>query len=155
MTHVRVSIVDLYVLRETGHGLEVLLLRRGKETRCTGSWEAVHGRIEEAESPLAAALRELAEETGLSPTRVYNLSRVESFYLHRIDELALIPVFAVFVAPESVVILSDEHDRYEWLSFDAARARFSWPRERRALGDIGELLGTGDTGPLEDVLRIR
>jgi len=154
MTHVRVSIVDLYVLRETGHGLEVLLLRRARGTRCTGSWETVHGHIDEGETPLAAALRELSEETGLTAARVYNVSRVESFYLHRTDEIAMIPVFAVFVEPGSMVTLSDEHDGYEWLSGEGAHGRFAWPREQRALGDIQKLLGEGTAGPLDDVLRI-
>ena len=36
----------------------------------------------------------------------------------------------------------------------AATARFTWPREREALTHIGILLGGGDAGPAEDVLRI-
>jgi hypothetical protein len=35
-----------------------------------------------------------------------------------------------------------------------AAARFAWPRERRALEDAVVLLGTGDAGPVEDVLRV-
>jgi hypothetical protein len=31
----------------------------------------------------------------------------------------------------------------------------AWPRCRRALDDIAELLAGGDAGPLEDVLRVR
>ena len=38
------------------------------------------------------------EETGLAAERLYNLSRVETFYQHRLDEVALVPVFAAFVA---------------------------------------------------------
>ena len=35
-----------------------------------------------------------------------------------------------------------------------AAARFTWPREREALQHIAILLGTGDAGPAEDVLRV-
>jgi 8-oxo-dGTP pyrophosphatase MutT (NUDIX family) len=39
----------------------------------------VHGHIEDGEHPWQAAQRELQEETGLSPERLYNHSRVETF----------------------------------------------------------------------------
>ena len=154
MTSVRTSLVDVYVLRMTGVALECLALRRAPGGRCPGSWETVHGHIEPTEQPAGAAARELQEETGLSPTRLYNLSRVELFYQHRADEVALVPVFAAFVEHDAAVRLGSEHDRFEWLSPEAARLRFSWPRERRALDDILTLLARGDAGPVDDVLRV-
>jgi 8-oxo-dGTP pyrophosphatase MutT (NUDIX family) len=114
----------------------------------------VHGHIEAGEAPGAAAARELEEETGLRPLRLYNLSRVELFYQHKDDEVALVPVFAAFVSSEGQVRLGPEHDRSEWLSLSAACARFAWPRERRALDDIRMLLEGGDAGPVDDVLRV-
>lgn len=132
----------------------MLVLRRGPAARCAGAWEVVHGRIEAGETPMAAALRELAEETGLAPIRFYNLSRVESFYLHRLDQVALIPAFAAGIAAEAEVRLSDEHVDFRWLASAEARITLAWPRERRAVADLAILLATGDAGPLEDVLRI-
>jgi 8-oxo-dGTP pyrophosphatase MutT (NUDIX family) len=154
MTSVRTSLVDVYVLRRAGRRLECLALRRGPGGRCPGSWESVHGHIEPAEEPAAAAARELKEEAGLAPVRLYNLSRVEMFYQHRIDEVALVPVFAAFVSEAEEVRLGDEHDRFEWLAPEEARRRFAWPRERRAVDDIVALLGGGDAGSVEDVLRV-
>ena len=154
MTRIAVSIVDVYPIRPSEGGLEVLLLRRAAGTRCTGAWETVHGHIEAGESPLAAARRELEEETGLASEHWYNLSRVELFYQHRLDEVALVPVFAVLVGAAEPVSLSREHDRSEWLTFESASPRCAWPRERRALEDIRQLLGSGTAGALEDVLRI-
>jgi len=153
VTTFRIAFVDVYPLRQGPAGLETLVLRRSRSGRCPGAWEVVHGRIEDGESPVEAAQRELGEETGLAPASLYNLSRVESFYRHTADEVGFIPVFATFVT-QADVRLSDEHDAFEWLSFPAAMGRLAWPRERRALGDIQVLLGGGDAGPLEDVLRV-
>lgn len=154
MTSVRTSLVDVYVLRSRGKALECLALRRGVQGRCPGSWETVHGHIEPTEQPAGAAARELEEETGLTPVKLYNLSRVELFYQHRTDEVALVPVFAAFVGSEAIVRLGPEHDGFEWLSPDDARLRFAWPRERRAIDDIVILLGSGHAGPVDDVLRV-
>jgi 8-oxo-dGTP pyrophosphatase MutT (NUDIX family) len=146
--------VDVYVLRGADEALECLVLRRAPGGRCPGSWEAVHGHIEPGETPADAATRELREETGCSAERLYNLSRVETFYQHRLDEVALVPVFAAFVGLDEVVRTGTEHDRHEWLAPAAARRRFAWPREARALDDIVALLGGGDAGAVEDVLRV-
>jgi len=154
VTSVRVSLVDLYVLRGAEASLECLVLRRAAGGRCPGSWEAVHGHIEGGERPAETAARELDEETGLVALRLYNLSRVESFYQHRVDEVALVPVFAAFVGPEAAVRLSSEHDQFEWLTPAAALTCFAWPRERRALEDIIAVLRSGHAGAIDDVLRV-
>ena len=133
----------------------MLALRRGPGGRCPGSWEVVHGKIESGESPVTAALRELAEETGLTPERFYNLSRTESFYLHRTDQLAMIPVFAAVVSTDAQPKVSDEHDLFRWLPIAAAEGTLAWPRERRAVADLPTLLAGGTAGNLEDVLRVR
>lgn len=146
--------IDLYVARPARAGLEFLVLRRSGRGRSPGAWEAVHGHLEEGERPSDGALREMLEETGLTPAALYNLSRVESFYLHRSDEVAVIPAFAALVPAEATARLSDEHDRAEWLAPEEARRRLAWPRSRRALDDTLALLAGGSAGPLEDLLRV-
>ena len=155
MTENRILIVDVYVLRPVGGGVEVLCLRRAPGQRSGGSWETVHGHIHDGEHPVDAAVRELREETGFTAVRLYNVSRVESFYLHRRDVVALIPAFCAVVPPGAAAAVSVEHDRAEWLPPEEAARRFAWPRERRALADALALLPGGDAGLLDDVLRVR
>jgi len=155
LTAARVALVDVYPIRLTPAGaLEALVMRRATG-RSPGSWEAVHGHIEGGESPAEAAWRETIEETGLVPARLYNLSRVESFFLHRMDAVALVPAFVAVIGDSRPVQLSREHDQAEWLPIAQARSRMSWPRCQRALDDIAGLLADGTAGPLEDVLRVR
>lgn len=154
MTTIRIGIIDVYVLRPNDRGFDVLCLKRAPHKTRAGTWETVHGKIDEGEKPAAAARRELKEETGLVPERLYNLSRVESFYQHTIDEIALIPVFAALVPRGAAVTLSEEHDDHAWLLPEGAARRFAWPRETRAMQDAIQLLKTGTAGGLEDVLLV-
>lgn len=150
----RVAMVDVYVLRPAPEGLEALILRRAPDGRSPGSWECIHGHIDQNETPVQAARRELAEEAGFETPRLYNLSRVEMFYSHRLDYVALIPAFVALVEAGAEFRLSDEHDAGEWLPIPLACERVSWPRLRRGLEDAMALLGLGGAGPLEDVLRV-
>lgn len=154
MTDIRVMFVDTFVLRGAGEGLRVLVLRRAAGRTRAGAWEIVHSTIEPGETPVQTSRRELKEETGLTPVSLYNLSRTEAFYQHDTDVLAVIPVFAAFVAEGAPVTIADEHDAYEWLTPADAGARLAWPRERRALEDVLSMVGGGSAGLLDGVLRV-
>jgi dihydroneopterin triphosphate diphosphatase len=153
MTEIRVGVVDVYVIRPYRPEWLVLALQRGLNTRCPTSWETVHGRMEAGERPEDAAVREVREETGLTIDRLYSIT-CQPFYLHALGVVQIAVVFAAFVLETSDVRLGDEHQRHEWLTLSDASTRFTWPREREALSDIQILLGTGDAGPAEDVLRV-
>jgi len=154
----RVGVVDVYVVCPDPAGWDawqILALQRAATgTRCPLSWETVHGRIEPGERPEDAALRELHEETGLTASRLYNVT-TQAFYLHGSATVEVAVVFCAFVPDTTSPTLDAEHDMVAWLTPADARTRFAWPREREALDHIRILLGTGDAGPLEDVLRVR
>lgn len=153
MATISVGTIDVYLLVPDSAGWRVLVLQRGPGTRCTGSWETVHGHIEPEEQPEEAAVREVREETGLAVQRLYNVS-VQPFYLHRAQTVELAVVFAAFVQHSATVTLGPEHAAFEWLAPDAALQRLAWPRERVALAEALQLLAGGDAGALEDVLRV-
>lgn len=134
----------------------VLLLQRGRATRCPGSWEIVHGHIESGERPEDAAVREVREETGFAVQRLYAIT-VNAFYLAGRDITTAV-VFAAVVgegdgAPEAVIGV--EHVASRWHALRTAMTNVTWPREREAMGHIAHLLRTGDAGVAEDVLRVR
>lgn len=153
MTELRVGVVDVYVIRRSAAGLEVLAMQRAAGTRCATAWEVVHGRIEEGERPEAAAIREVHEETGLEVDRLYNVT-CQAFYLHRSGTVQVAVVFAALIDAPEAVTLGPEHERCEWVALDVAARRLAWPREREALPHIAILLAGGDAGPVEDVLRV-
>ena len=152
MTEIRVGVVDVYVVRVVGRRWRVLTLQRAADTRCPRSWEAVHGRIESGETPSQAAVRELREETGLAPDRLYSIT-VNPFYLATLDTIQLAVVFCAFVNSDEVKT-GEEHQAHEWLTVAQAAKRFTWPRATDVLAHITKLLRSGDAGPAEDVLRI-
>lgn len=154
MIPLQVETIDVYLVRQAVGGLEVLVMRRAKGARCAGAWEVIHGRIEQGEHPEDTALREVAEETGFAVERLYNVTCLP-FYLHRQGKVNVAVVFAAFVMEDAELRLGPEHDAAQWLPVSQAADRIAWPRARDMLRDIVQLVGTGDAGPLEDVLRVR
>ena len=152
-TEIKVATIDAYVLRRDANEWRVLALRRAQGTRCPSSWESVHGAIEPGEMPHDAAVREVREETGLEVHRLYHVG-VQPFYIGAIGLVSLSVGFAAVVDDSTHVVLSDEHDAFEWLSGAEAQARFTWPRTRTMLGEILDIFKTGDAGSVEDVLRV-
>jgi len=154
MTKIVPGVIELFVIRHNDGDWRILTLQRAADGKRPDSWETVYGKIDARETPEKAAVRELREETGLEPESLYNVT-VSSFYLHATNTIEMCLTFAAFVVDDARVILSEEHQKFEWLSFDAACERFTWPREAHALRDARHLLATGNAGPVEDVLRIR
>ena len=96
-----------------------LLLRAGHY------WDFSKGMVEPSEDPLAAAIREVEEETTLTgldfrwghpftETEPYGKNKIARYYL------AESPAGAVLL-PVSEELGHPEHDEYRWLEYDAAR----------------------------------
>ncbi len=151
------NLVDVHVFRRLRAGLaedaiELLRLRRSAGAALGESWQIVHGRIEPGERAPQTALRELREETGLRPLRLWQLESPNTFYMASADQILLCPVFVAEVAADAVVRLNHEHSDYRWESLAEALATLMWPGERRALRELAdEILSAG---PAEANLRI-
>jgi 8-oxo-dGTP pyrophosphatase MutT (NUDIX family) len=148
---IEVRVVDVVVFRQVQKGWQVLVLRRRAGTRCPGSWEMVHGKVDDGESLEGAARRELMEETGLTAQRLLSIT-MHPFYLAPRRTVQIAAVFAAVVPGDASVTRGDEHDKHGWISVSEARRRFTWPHERRHLDDAYALLRTPS---VHDVLEIR
>ena len=111
-------------------------------------WQFIAGGGEDAESPFAAARREAFEEAGIA--------RSEGWI--ELDSRASIPRTAFPGAPwppeilviteysfavdvdECEIVLSHEHDRFEWLTYQEAHDRLTWDSNRVALWELHERL---------------
>jgi 8-oxo-dGTP pyrophosphatase MutT (NUDIX family) len=136
---VEIGVVDVVVFRPAAKGWLVLVLQRGPATRCPGSWEIVHGKLDPGEAYEAAALRECREETGLDAERLLSIT-MHSFYLLPKKTVQLAAVFAAVVPAEGKVKLGEEHCKHAWLTVSQARRRLTWPMEKRSLDDARALL---------------
>jgi dihydroneopterin triphosphate diphosphatase len=131
--------------------LDVLLLERAGHP---GYWQSVTGSIEDGESLIGTALREVAEETGipcvpgdLTDWRLSNSfeifpqwrARYAEGVTHNVEH-----VFSLCVAPGTMAVTApDEHLGWRWLPWrDAAKACFSWTNRDAIL-----MLGLTETAP--------
>lgn len=108
--------VASFVCRGSEAGMDVLLIRRAAGYLGV-SWQMVSGKIEKGEKAWEAALREIREETGITPDRFYSADRLETFYEVSQNCINLIPVFVAFVDSEQKVVLSSEHTEFQWVPY--------------------------------------
>ncbi|MGQ0653896.1 MAG: bis(5'-nucleosyl)-tetraphosphatase [Betaproteobacteria bacterium] len=106
------------VFRRTDSGVKLLVLRAYK------NWDFPKGLVEPGEDPLAAAKREVREETGLTEldfpfgeefkeTLPYSGSKVARYYLAQTGE-------ADIKLPVSPELGRPEHQEFRWVSLDEA-----------------------------------
>lgn len=135
---IRYDMVSCYVARPAadGSGHEFLQLRRSKDDYMGGTWQAIYGTSEAAESPVGAALRELHEEAGLVPKEFYRLDQVSIFYIASTDTMWHCVPFCAIVTREQSVVLNDEHDAARWVPAADAESAFMWKDNRDAIRDI-------------------
>lgn len=126
---VRCSMVSVVVLKDAAADARVLLLRRAG-AYLHGAWSYIAGHIEPDETGWQTALRELAEETGLTPRVLYATSFCEQFYAAADDCIMIVPAFVALVDNDCEVRLNDEHSASRWLSLEAAMQEVPFGSQR-------------------------
>ena len=125
------------LVRQTPDGLRLLMLR------AYNHWDFPKGIVEEGESPLEAARREIAEETTIDniefdwgdvfcETGPYNRNKVARYYLGRTSQ-------AHVELPVSEQLGRPEHNEYRWVCLGEARELAS-PRVRDVIDWAEKLL---------------
>lgn len=150
MPEAKIRAVDVYAYRIFNSTPEYLLLRRSPDAQYAGQWRMIGGKIEEGETAWQTALREILEETGLHPTRLWAIPSTNAFYEWEHDRVNIIPAFGAEVAGEPTI--NREHDDYRWMPTEKAAECLRWPEQRRLLTISARMVADGI--PPELVIRI-
>jgi 8-oxo-dGTP diphosphatase len=123
-------------------GEDVLLIRRGTKP-LAGDWSMPGGRIEFGERAEAAALRELAEETGITARLVGLVDVVDAIFTSRTTgavarHYLLFDYAAVWVSGEPVA--GDDADHAEWISSARLAELPLWDETRRVIETAREMV---------------
>jgi 8-oxo-dGTP pyrophosphatase MutT (NUDIX family) len=136
----RPDLVACWLFRLDSSGRpEILLIRRAPDRMYPGLWQCVTGKLEAGERIAVAALREVAEETGLTAKDLeafFETDIVNWFHEGSLDALLCEAVFAARVRPDARVNLSHEHDDARWLPAEEAKAHVTWPAYVRAIDTL-------------------
>lgn len=139
-------LIVVHLLRFHEGIVQCLLLKRLSQPH--DNWQMISGKVEEGESYFQAARREVLEETGLVPDRIYSADWVETFYLPQKDKVYLAPVFVAFLDSPQPVKISEEHSAYRWFYFqEAIEEALEFSGQRRALAHIEDWYITRQPNP--------
>jgi dihydroneopterin triphosphate diphosphatase len=127
------KLIDLYPYRWINNEIEFLLFKRAKGKIYQGQWRMIGGKVNTGETYWDASLRELNEETGLKPEKLWTIPGINSFYEHKTDTIHHIPAFAAEMNPNSKPALDDEHTEFGWFTLDNSLKHILWPEQKRLL----------------------
>jgi dihydroneopterin triphosphate diphosphatase len=125
--------VEVHVFRFNQQKIEYLLLKRGENEIYPGLWQIVTGKIKPGEKAYETAVREIKEETGLKPLRLWAAPKVNQFYSAEKDAVFIVPVFAAELKFGESVTICREHCDFKWIDPAEARELLPWDEQQRAL----------------------
>ena len=103
--------VIVYVIRQFPDERKILFLKRsGGQHKDT--WWPVAGTSKAGEGPLQTAVRELGEETGLRPERLFTFG----MEIPHADSNKALVTYVAFVDQATPVTLNYEHNDYRWMT---------------------------------------
>jgi dATP pyrophosphohydrolase len=147
MPHKQPRSAQVVIFAETECGREFLLLKRVASHG--GFWQSVTGSLEDEETHVEAAVREVGEETGIIARAedLIDLMLVNTFEIAPQWQGKYAPgvthneevCFALKVDKCEVVIDSVEHDAWAWVDYDTAIRMLHWESNKRALACVARI----------------
>lgn len=124
--------IQAHVAARTPDGkIKYLLLKRSPDNPVYPNiWQVITGRIEENETAVQAAIRELREETALLPLKMWTIPYLAHFFNPRKNEINASPVFAFFTDYIENISISNEHSDFLWADFNNAINRLELPSHK-------------------------
>ena len=135
--------------RRTAAGIEYAALKRSD----CGAWQGVAGGGEDNESAAEAALREVAEETGLADgIKLYRLKTNCSIPITYFAEAVTWPPGTYVIQEYAFALdctgraidLSEEHEDIRWGTFEEINSLLTYDSNRTALWELSERLRLDD-----------
>ncbi|HID04211.1 MAG TPA: NUDIX domain-containing protein [Candidatus Caldiarchaeum subterraneum] len=100
-----------------------------------GHWDFPKGGIEEGETEIQTALREVKEETGLNNVKIIDGFKWEIQYNYRKNRNLVRKTVVFFLAESETkdVTLSYEHKDYTWLPYEEAYSKLTFKTAKETL----------------------
>ena len=125
-----------FILFREENGKILFLLLRYK----AGHWDFPRGHIEEGEDELAAAKRELREETSISDINIIQGFSYEYSYKFFNNQREKKVLLLLAKTSQKDIILSPEHIEFKWLDFENALKLITYPHPKNALFKANDFL---------------
>jgi dATP pyrophosphohydrolase len=132
--------VNVAVVKKDSDGWKFLILKRAETESHPGCCGFLTGGKHGNETVAQVVVREMAEETGLTPTAMWSTEYVVHFYEPEFDAIWILPLIVAVVEPNAQVMLSPENSEYQWLSAEKAKRWVSWRNLVHAIDDVSEEL---------------
>ena len=147
MNNIKMNVIDCHVVYWEADIPQFLTIKRAPTERYPLIWQCVTGGIKNNEKAFEAASREVKEEIGLVPNRMWTIDRVNNYYDPKYDSVFLIPIFGVEVLKKDV-LLSSEHIDYYWGDIKSVQNKMLFNQQKIGLESFYNML-TSKTKKLE------
>jgi len=130
----------------------LMLKRSAQEKLYPGIWQIVTGNQKDGEHAVHAALREVREETGLRPLRMWAVPYIVLSYNVGDDTVHVSPLFAIQVSESDEPKISSEHQDHGWYDSEKSKSLLVWPSQKQGLQLIHEyIVGGLEAGRLTEI----
>jgi 8-oxo-dGTP pyrophosphatase MutT (NUDIX family) len=144
--------VNVAVVKKDYDGWKFLILRRSEKETYGGYWGFMTGGKRGDETVAQVVVRELKEETGLTPLEMWATEYLVQFYEPLVDAIWILPLIVAVVDTDSEVVLSPENSEFKWLTAGKAKRLVSW---KNLVASIDNISGELEIYPARNWVEIR
>lgn len=138
--------VLIFLFFVDGDKVEYCLLKR----KDSNVWQGIAGGADGIETPKEAAIREVYEESGVTNGKLIELESISSIPSINVNKcfvennvlIVKEVAYGIEVMSKEIVI-SNEHSKYEWLTYEAAYDKLLWDSNKTALWELNYRIKNG------------